>query len=227
MTENKDMEKITQDGYVAEDIKIEAAVSKEGKPFSVANFSIVFNNESEKKEYRPVSAYGENIDKVKTLKKGDLIRLEGTEHEYTKKSGEKATSISLLDCEVLKAVKRQKMVSLKGNLKNDVELIDITTKEGEKVKVANFSIIYNIEDGKKAYQAVSAYGKNASKVADLKQGDFIHIQGTEKHYKNKEGKDRTSIHLYSYKMLKSKEDRQKNKEASRADKKSKDNEREI
>lgn len=227
MTENKDMEKITQDGYVAEDIKIEAAVSKEGKPFSVANFSIVFNNESEKKEYRPVSAYGENIDKVKTLKKGDLIRIVGTEQEYTKKSGEKAASISLLDCEVLKAVKRQKMVSLKGNLKNDVELIDITTKEGEKVKVANFSIIYNIEDGKKAYQAVSAYGKNASKVADLKQGDFIHIQGTEKHYKNKEGKDRTSIHLYSYKMLKSKEDRQKNKEVGREDKKSKDNEREI
>lgn len=227
MTENKDMKKITQDGYVAEDIKIEAAVSKEGKPFSVANFSIVFNNESEKKEYRPVSAYGENIDKVKILKKGDLIRLEGTEHEYTKKSGEKAASISLLDCEVLKAAKRQKMVSLKGNLKNDVELIDITTKEGEKVKVANFSIIYNIEDGKKAYQAVSAYGKNASKVADLKKGDFIHVQGTEKHYKNQEGKDRTSIHLYSYKMLKAKEAREKDKEASRADKKSKNNEREI
>lgn len=227
MTENKDMKKITQDGYVAEDIKIEAAVSKEGKPFSVANFSIVFNNESEKKEYRPVSAYGENIDKIKTLKKGDLIRLEGTEHEYTKKSGEKATSISLLDCEVLKAVKRQNMVSMKGNLTNDIELIDITTNEGEKVKVANFSIVYKNENGEKAYQAVSAYGKNASKVADLKKGDFIHVQGTEKHYKNKEGKDRTSIHLYSYKMLKAKEDREKDKEASRADKKSKNNEREI
>lgn len=227
MTENKDMKKITQDGYVAEDIKIEAAVSKEGKPFSVANFSIVFNNESEKKEYRPVSAYGENIDKVKTLKKGDLIRLEGTEHEYTKKSGEKATSISLLDCEVLKAVKRQNMVSMKGNLTNDIELIDITTNEGEKVKVANFSIVYKNENGEKAYQAVSAYGKNALKVADLKKGDFIHVQGTEKHYKNKEGKDRTSIHLYSYKMLKAKEDREKDKEARRADKESKNNEREI
>nr|WP_296154511.1 hypothetical protein [uncultured Peptoniphilus sp.] len=227
MTENKDKKKITQDGYVAGDIKIEAAVSKKGNPFSVANFSIVFNNEGEKQEYRPVSAYGENIDKVMALKKGDLIRLKGTEQEYTKKSGEKAISISLLECEILKAVKRQKMVSLKGNLKNDIELIDITTNESEKVKVANFSIVYKNENGEKAYQAVSAYGKNASKVADLKKGDFIHVQGTEKHYKNKEGKDRTSIHLYSYKMLKAKEDREKDKEASRADKKSKNNEREI
>ena len=44
MTQNKDKKRIVQEGYIAEDIKIEAAISKEGKPFSVANFSIVFEN---------------------------------------------------------------------------------------------------------------------------------------------------------------------------------------
>ena len=62
----------------------------------------------------------------------------------------------------------------------------------------------------------------------MKQGDFVHVQGAEKHYKNKEGKDRTSVHLYSFKMLKAKEDRQKNKEVDREDKKMKNqDEREI
>lgn len=228
MTQNKDKKRIVQEGYIAEDIKIEAAISKEGKPFSVANFSIVFENEGGEREYRPVSAYKHNIDKVMDLKKGDLIRVYGTEQEYSKKSGEKAVSINLNDCDLLEGVKRQDIVSLRGNLTQDVSLADITTREGEKIQVANFFIVYKDENGEKASRSISAYGKNALKVADLKQGDFVHVQGAEKHYKNKEGKDRTSVHLYSFKMLKAKEDRQKNKEVDREDKKMKNqDEREI
>lgn len=209
--ENEIPQEVMQNGYVTKDVEIEAAINKEGEPFSVANFAIAYENLKGETEYRNISAYGNNVQKVSSLKKGDFIHVQGVEKSYTSKNGRENSFIQLSECELLEASKKQEFVSYKGNVVGEPEHTQIQGKDGNPVPVVNFSIVYSNEKKDTVFQNISAYGKKAEKVKNLKKGDFVLVQGTEKNYVNKNGKDRTSIRMTGHKLLKSREDRMRDK----------------
>lgn len=106
----------------------------------------------------------------------------------------------------------QDTVLVNGYVTKDIEVKEITTKDGIKLPVANFSIVYENINQEKEYRSISAYGDNVEKVADFKKGDFVHIQGTEKRYTSKTGREYVSVNMKACHVLKSKEDRTRNKQ---------------
>ncbi len=97
------------------------------------------------------------------------------------------------------------MLNINGNIVKDVEIKNLESKDGEKFKVANFSIAENDKNGDVKYMNCFAYNDKIDKVKDLKKGDFVHIFGKEKISRGSDGKEYTSLKVYSAKLLKAKE----------------------
>lgn len=97
------------------------------------------------------------------------------------------------------------MLNINGNIVKDVEIKNLESKDGEKFKVANFSIAENGKNGDVKYMNCFAYNDKIDKVKDLKKGDFVHIFGKEKISRGSDGKEYTSLKVYSAKLLKAKE----------------------
>lgn len=100
---------------------------------------------------------------------------------------------------------RDDLINVVGNLIKDPELLEIKDNQGEKLKVANFTLVSNDKEGGKNYHSCSAYGEKAKGMEKLKQGDFMKVFGQTKVSLGDDGKEYTNIRVLSSKLLKAKE----------------------
>ena len=96
-------------------------------------------------------------------------------------------------------------ININGNIASDVNIKNLTSKEGKDFTVASFSIAENDKEGNVKYTNCLAYNDKVSSVENLKKGDFVHLFGKEKKSLGKDNKEYTSLKVYSVKLLKAKE----------------------
>ncbi|CAL7867276.1 Single-stranded DNA-binding protein [Fusobacterium necrophorum subsp. funduliforme] len=126
---------------------------------------------------------GQNNEDKENMNKTDEKKMESSEKESDTKN----------------------MLNINGNIVKDVEIKNLESKDGEKFKVANFSIAENDKNGDVKYINCFAYNDKIDKVKDLKKGDFVHIFGKEKISRGSDGKEYTNLKVYSANLLKAKE----------------------
>ena len=96
-------------------------------------------------------------------------------------------------------------INIDGNIASDIEIKNLTSKDGKDFIVASFAIAENDKEGKVKYTNCLAYNDKVSSVGNLKKGDFVHVFGKEKISQGKDGKKYLSLKVYSTKLLKAKE----------------------
>ncbi|MGT2942875.1 conjugal transfer protein [Streptococcus constellatus subsp. viborgensis] len=96
-------------------------------------------------------------------------------------------------------------ININGNIASDVNIKNLTSKDGKDFTVASFSIAENDKEGNVKYTNCLAYNDKVSSVENLKKGDFVHLFGKEKKSIGKDNKEYTSLKVYSVKLLKAKE----------------------
>ena len=96
-------------------------------------------------------------------------------------------------------------ININGNIASDVNIKNLTSKDGKDFTVASFSIAENDKEGNVKYTNCLAYNDKVSSVENLKKGDFVHLFGKEKKSIGKDNKEYTSLIVYSVKLLKAKE----------------------
>ena len=96
-------------------------------------------------------------------------------------------------------------VNINGNIASDIDIKNLTSKDGRDFTVASFAVAENDKEGNVKYTNCLAYNDKVSSVENLKKGDFVHIFGKEKISHGKDGKEYTSLKVYSAKLLKAKE----------------------
>ena len=96
-------------------------------------------------------------------------------------------------------------VNIDGNIASDIEIKNLTSKDGKDFTVASFAIAENDKEGKVKYTNCLAYNDKVSSVENLKKGDFVHVFGKEKISQGKDGKEYMSLKVHSAKLLKAKE----------------------
>ncbi len=94
--------------------------------------------------------------------------------------------------------------NINGYMATDVEIKILNNRDGEKFKVANFSIAENDDMGGVNYTKCTAYNDKIDKVKDFKKGDFVHLFGKEKISYGKDDKEYVNLSILSAKMLKEK-----------------------
>ena len=77
----------------------------------------------------------------------------------------------------------REMININANLVKEVELSEFE-RDGEKVDVANFTLIKKYGKGKE-YINCSVYGEKSERAKELDKGDLIHVFGYFK--ENKKG----------------------------------------
>ena len=96
-------------------------------------------------------------------------------------------------------------ININGNIASDIDIKNLTSKDGREFTVASFSIAENDKEGKVKYTNCLAYNDKVSSVENLKKGDFVHVFGKEKISQGKDGKKYLFLKVYSAKLLKAKE----------------------
>ena len=96
-------------------------------------------------------------------------------------------------------------ININGNIASDIDIKNLTSKDGKDFTVASFAIAENDKEGNVKYTNCLAYNDKVSSVENLKKGDFVHVFGKEKISQGKDGKEYTSLKVYSAKLLKAKE----------------------
>ncbi|VST63534.1 conjugative transposon single-strand binding protein [Streptococcus pneumoniae] len=96
-------------------------------------------------------------------------------------------------------------ININGNIASDIDIKNLTSKDGRDFTVASFAVAENDKEGKVKYTNCLAYNDKVSSVENLKKGDFVHVFGKEKISQGKDGKEYTSLKVYSAKLLKAKE----------------------
>lgn len=101
--------------------------------------------------------------------------------------------------------KDEDTLNIDGNLASDIEIKELKAKDGREFKVASFSIAENDKEGNVKFINCYAYDDKISQVENMKKGDFVHLFGKAKMNIGKDGKEYTSLKIYSAKLLKAKE----------------------
>ncbi|RRD92189.1 single-stranded DNA-binding protein [Clostridiales bacterium COT073_COT-073] len=70
---------------------------------------------------------------------------------------------------------KEKMININANLLEE-PVFSSFEKDGEELKVANFTLVKKYGGGKE-YTKCSVYGEKSEIVRDFKKGDFIHVFG--------------------------------------------------
>lgn len=96
-------------------------------------------------------------------------------------------------------------ININGNIASDIDIKNLTSKDGKDFTVASFAIAENDKEGNVKYTNCLAYNDKVSSVENLKKGDFVHVFGKEKISQGKDGKEYMSLKVYSAKLLKAKE----------------------
>lgn len=96
-------------------------------------------------------------------------------------------------------------ININGNIASDIDIKNLTSKDGKDFTVASFAVAENDKEGNVKYTNCLAYNDKVSSVENLKKGDFVHVFGKEKISQGKDGKEYMSLKVYSAKLLKAKE----------------------
>lgn len=222
-------------GNISGDVKLTESVNKDGKPFKVANFSVVKRDENGKKVYTNCSAFNAKADQVKDFKSGDFVDIFGREETSMGKDGKEYKNMVVLSPKLLKSKesmradrevdgtkapeqpeeekvafeKANEPFNLVGNVSGNVEVIQGTGRDGKPFKAANFSVVKRDESGQKVYTRCAAYNDKADQVKDFKSGDFVNIFGREEASVGRDGKEYKNMVVLKGSMLKAKEKGQK------------------
>ena len=86
---------------------------------------------------------------------------------------------------------KQEMININANLVAEPTFSSFEN-EGEKVEVANFTLVKKYGKGKE-YINCAAYGEKAEKAKDFEKGDFIHVFGYFKEAKKEDKSYRNFI----------------------------------
>ena len=111
------------------------------------------------------------------------------------------------DNEVKKVENKQETINLKGFLTNDIQVNEYTSKEGNKFKVANFSLVKENENGEKQYTNCSAFNAKAEALENLKKGDQIKIFGKVIEETDDNGKVYEKVQILSSNLVQSLEEK--------------------
>lgn len=232
MNENKNENYVENDavgisGNVVNDPTSKTIVNSDNEKVSAVNFTIVAKNEQGEKEYISCSAYAEKAALPLTFKKGDFVNVFGKIKNTIDQNGKEHRNMRVLASKMLKAIEhnnehkqtvsepirvntskeaKENLVNIKGNLSSDIKLIGIVSKTGEKMKVANFTVVSHNEDKTSVFHNCAAYGEKAVQLAEkFKKGDFVKVFGAERTSVDKNGKAHKDITLLKIGMLKSRE----------------------
>ena len=96
-------------------------------------------------------------------------------------------------------------ININGNIASDIDIKNLTSKDGKDFTVASFAIAENDKEGNVKYTNCLAYNDKVSSVENLKKGDFVHVFGKENITQGNNGKEYISLKVYSAKLLKAKE----------------------
>lgn len=241
MNENKNENYVENDavgisGNVVNDPTSKTIVNSNNEKVSAVNFTIVAKNEQGEKEYISCSAYAEKGDLPSTFKKGDFVNVFGKIKNTIDQTGKEHRNMRVLASKMLKAIEhnnehkqtvsepirvntskeaKENLVNIKGNLSSDIKLIGIVSKTGEKMKVANFTVVSHNEDKTSVFHNCAAYGEKAVQLAEkFKKGDFVKVFGAERNSVDKNGKTHKDITLLKIGMLKSRENMLNDKKPS-------------
>ena len=98
---------------------------------------------------------------------------------------------------------KEKMININANLVAEPTFSSFE-KDGEKVEVANFTLVKKYGKGKE-YINCAAYGEKAEIAKDFEKGDFIHVFGYFKE-REKDGKTYKNFVVKSYNKIEKKEE---------------------
>lgn len=102
----KERQSIT--GNLTADPKISEHISKDGRDFKVASFSIASNDKDGNVKFTNCYAYDDKISQVENMKKGDFVHLFGKDKINIGKGGKEYTSLNIYSAKLLKTKKRAK-----------------------------------------------------------------------------------------------------------------------
>ena len=103
------------------------------------------------------------------------------------------------------------LVNIVGNIVGEVETIESEKKNGEALKVVNFSVVLKDDEGNKIYTNCSVYGDKGDIPKDFKRRDFVKLFGQVITSIDDNGKEHTNVRILSSRLLKAKE-QMKNRE---------------
>lgn len=95
-------------GNIVGEVDVVERENKNGEPFKVTNFSVVFKDDEGNKVYHNCSAYGEKSDIPKDFKQGDFVKLFGQIRTSIDDNGKEHSNIRILSSKLLKAKKQMK-----------------------------------------------------------------------------------------------------------------------
>lgn len=120
-------------GNLVEDAEVLNRKTKEGKEFTVVNFTVLSNEEGGLKVYLDCSAYGNKSDIPKDFKKGDFVKIFGEIRRNIDDKGKEYSNVRVLSSKLLKA-KEQMKDNEKGsiNLEKEIQTLKHTIEERKK-----------------------------------------------------------------------------------------------
>lgn len=92
-----------------------------------------------------------------------------------------------------------------GNIAGEIEHLEIRKEGKDPLKITNFTIISNNEEGEKVYTNCSAYGDKTNITKDFNKGDFVKVAGQIRTTKGENGKEYKKLNVISSKLLQAKE----------------------
>lgn len=95
-------------GNLVEDAEVLNRKTKEGKEFTVVNFTVLSNEEGGLKVYSDCSAYGNKSDIPKDFKKGDFVKIFGEIRRNIDDKGKEYSNVRVLSSKLLKAKEQMK-----------------------------------------------------------------------------------------------------------------------
>ena len=100
---------------------------------------------------------------------------------------------------------KDNLINIVGNIVGEVDVVERGNKNGEALKIANFSVVSKDDEGNKIYHNCSAYGEKSDIPKDFKQGDFVKLFGQIRISIDDNGREHSNIRIFSSKLLKVKE----------------------
>lgn len=123
----KESQSIT--GNLTADLKISEHTSKDGRDFKVASFSVATNDKDGNVKFTNCYAYGNKIEKVENLKKGDFVSLLGKVQMSQFKEGKNYENFKVYGVKILKEKKKESVI---GNMNKFKEKSKVNNKDRER-----------------------------------------------------------------------------------------------
>lgn len=181
----------------------------------IRNMIEKMENENNEDFIKALISFEKGINDISALDKiyqdymeSDTFNLLNEEFDYKieelRENGEIDESITFIP-------DKDDFTSVVGNIVGDVDVIDKKMKNGEVLKIVNFTVGNHDKEGNNVYMNCSAYGEKTEIPKDFKEGDFVKVSGILKYTTDDKGKEYTNLRVVKSNMLKAKEQMKENK----------------